>query len=258
MTPLQKIGKSAWSASSANMAMAQPSAWILGYVYNVRGSGNEATARGKAIEVGYDYFIENEFATEDEAVAKAVEFFNKDTALVSQEDKRKKERDAIDGFVKQCIEALKPYGKPTSKQNKLELRMDGVIDPWIGFDDYTYKPMVDDPRPICLDLKTTHRLPSEISDTHKRQMALYQMMRPDHKILICYVTPKKHAIFEMKIDDAIVICDQLKKAAQAGEKLIGLFDDPKELATLFAPDFGSSFYWNDPIIRAEAKRIWGY
>jgi hypothetical protein len=60
------------------------------------------------------------------------------------------------------------------------------------------------------------------------------------------------------MDLAIEICEQLCKAAQAGEKLISLFDDPKELATLFAPDFGSSFYWNDPIIRAQAKRVWGY
>ena len=83
-------------------------------------------------------------------------------------------------------------------------------------------------------------------------------MRPDHKIEILYVTPKKHAIYEMRMEDAIVICEQLKKAAQAGEKLLILFDDPKELATLFAPDFGSSFYWNDPQIRAQAKRVWGY
>ena len=136
--------------------------------------------------------------------------------------------------------------------------MDGVIDPWIGFDDYTFKPKDDDPRPICLDLKTTHRLPGGITDTHKRQMALYQMMRPDHKIEILYVTPKKHAIYEMTMPEAVEICEQLKKAAQAGERLIGLFEDPKELATLFAPDFGGSFYWNDPTIRAEAKRVWGY
>ena len=81
--------------------------------------------------------------------------------------------------------------------------------------------------------------------------------RPEHKILICYVSTKKHAIFEMPVDEAIILQEQFKRAAQSFEKLVALVEDPKNLSDFFAPDY-SSFYWDDPIVRAEAKRIWGY
>ena len=89
-------------------------------------------------------------------------------------EKRDKEREHISGFVEQTIEALKPYGFPTSDQTWHEAEMEGVPFKVTGRDDYCFKPHGDDPRPICLDLKTTHRVPSEMSAPHKRQMSLYQ------------------------------------------------------------------------------------
>lgn len=257
MTPLARIGKKEWSASSANTLMAQPAKFILTYCYGVRGSGNHNTARGKAAEVGYEYFHENEFAEIPDAVTAGEKYFARKTALLGHNEKIKKEREAIAGFVTQTIQALAPYGRYTSKQNRLEGIMDGVSDPWMGFDDYTFEPHGDDERPICLDLKTTHAVPSKMSDSHARQMALYQMFRPEHRVLICYVSTKKHAIYEMDVSEAIEIQEQLKRAAQSFEKLVATVQDPKDLAHFFAPDF-SHFMWDDPIVRAEAKRIWGY
>ena len=258
MTPLQKIGKKRWSASSANTWMAQPAKYILTYCHGVRGMGNHNTARGKAAEVGYEYYKETEFAEVSDGVTAALQYFARKTALMGRNVERiQKEREAIAGFVEQTIAALEPFGMFTSKQNYLEGTMDGVIDPWCGFDDYTFEPQGDDERPICLDLKTTHKVPTKITESHARQMALYQMFRPEHKILICYVSTKKHAIFEMPVDEAIILQEQIKRAAQSFEKLVALVEDPKNLSDFFAPDY-SSFYWDDPIVRAEAKRIWGY
>lgn len=258
MTPLEKIGKKAWSASSINKLMAQPAAWVLSYVYNVRGSGNAAMTRGLAAEVGYDSFCKNEFGSIEDAVSEAVRYFNKNTALQGGcQKKRDKERASLDGFIRQTVEAFEPFGFPTSSQGKLEYQMDGVQDPWVGYDDYNFAPSGDDPRPVTIDLKTTHRLPSQMNDMHRRQMGLYQLMKPDHRILICYCTSKKHAIYEMTMDEAKEIGEQLKLAAQSGERMINLFDNPEELSTLYCPDF-DSFYFNDTITRAEAKRVWGY
>lgn len=257
-TPLEKINKRAWSASSINKLMNQPAAWILSYVYNVRGSGSAAMSRGLAAEVGYDAFCHSEFGSIEDAVSEATRYFNKNTALQGgDEAKRDKERNALDGFIRQAIEAFEPYGFPTSSQGKLHLKMDGVQDPWIGYDDYNFAPLPGDPRPITIDLKTTHRMPSKINDMHRRQMGLYQLMKPDHRILICYCTSKKHAIYEMTMEEAIEIGETLKIAAQTGEKMINLFDNPKELSTLYAPDF-DSFYFGDTITRNEARRVWGY
>jgi hypothetical protein len=257
VTPLERIGKKWWSASSANTWMTQPAAFVLSYVYNVRGSGNHNTARGKAAEVGYEYFMENEFAEVADAVEEAKKYFARKTALLRGDEKVQKERESIEGFITETIKALEPYGMYTSKQTQLWFDMPGIADPWMGYDDYTFPPQGDDPRPICLDLKTTHRVPSDITDNHKRQIALYQMMRPEHRILICYVSTKKSVVFEMTPDEAILLSEQFKVAAQSFERLVAAVNDPKDMAGFFAPDF-SSYHWNDPIVRAEAKRIWGY
>lgn len=260
-TPLSKIGKSAWSASSINKLMAQPASWVLSYIYNVRGSGSPAMTRGLAAEVGYNHYVKSEFGDVADAVNEATRYFNKNTALQGLDEiKRGKERDALKGFIEQTIEAFEPFGFPTSGQNKLTLQMDGVIDPFIGYDDYNFAALKDkyDGKPLCVDLKTSHRVPSQMSEPHARQMALYQMMKPDHQILICYVSTKKFAIYEMNYEDAEVIVDQMRRAAQSAEKLLDIYDDPKDIAKLFAPDYSSSFYWNDPVTLAEAKRVWGY
>lgn len=259
-TPLQKINKKAHSASSINKFIAQPASWVMSYVYGVYGSGSPAMSRGKAAEVGYDHYINGgEFGGSLEgAVSAATRYYNKDTALQGcDEAKREKERNALHGFIEQTVEAFEPFGFPTSSQNKLELVLDGVADPFIGYDDYCFAPQGDDPRPISIDLKTTHRLPSDISDAHKRQLSLYQAMKPDHKIMIAYCTPKKNKIFTLDNDEAAEILNEIKSAAQTVERLLAIYDDPKELKGLYAPDF-SSFYWSDPISRTEAKRIWGY
>tara|TARA_R100001440_G_scaffold24162_1_gene39202 strand:+ start:190 stop:951 length:762 start_codon:yes stop_codon:yes gene_type:complete len=247
----------ALSTSGVNMFRADPARWWLAYVAGVRGGTNTNMARGLATEVGYDFMWQNEFSTEQEAIEAAIKKFNADTMFEGVGEKRDKEREHIAGFVEQTIEALKPYGFPTSDQTWHEAEMDGVPFKVTGRDDYCFKPHGDDLRPICLDLKTTHRVPSDMSAPHKRQMSLYQFFRPDHRIVICYVSTKKHAIYELDPDEAVEINKEFVIAAQAIERLLTTFDDPMDIAKLFAPDY-SSFYWDDPIVRAEAKRIWGY
>ena len=177
--------------------------------------------------------------------------------LAGMGEKRGKEREHLEGFVRQTVEALKPYGTPTSDQTWHEIDMEGVPFKVTGRDDYCFEPHGNDPRPICLDLKTTHRVPSEMSPAHKRQMSLYQAFRPEHRILICYVSTKKHAIYELDPLEAVEVNKEFVIAAQAIERLLKSFDDPMDIGKLFAPDY-SSFYWDDPTVRAEAKRIWGY
>ncbi len=255
MTAFDKINVKALSTSSINKFRADPAAWWLSYVAKVRGATNQNMARGNAVEVGYDYFWKNEFATVDEAVDEAVKYYNRETALVVGQEKRDKERATIEPFVKNTIEAMSKYGTPTSSQNKLEITFDGVSVPVIGYDDYCFQ---GDDMPICLDLKTSHKIPSQMSVPHKRQMSLYQAMRPDHKILICYVSTKKYAVYELDRAEAEIINQEFKIAAQALERFLTICDDPMDLYKFFAPDYSSSFYWSDPITLSEAKRIWGY
>lgn len=247
----------ALSTSGVNMFRADPARWWLAYVAGVRGGTNHNMARGLAAEVGYDFIWQNEFATVEEGIEAAIKKYNKDTVLAGLGEKREKEREHLEGFVRQTVEAMKPYGTPTSDQTWHEIEMDGVPFKVTGRDDYCFEPHGDDPRPICLDLKTTHRVPSDMLPAHKRQMSLYQAFRPEHRILICYVSTKKHAIYELDPVEAVEVNKEFVIAAQAIERLLKTFDDPMEIGKLFAPEY-SSFYWDDPTVRAEAKRIWGY
>jgi hypothetical protein len=99
-------------------------------------------------------------------------------------------------------------------------------------------------------------MPSDISDNHKRQGALYQAMRPEHDIIFCYVTPKKWATYELDKTEARELVEDFKTAAKRMETFLGLSNDPMELASIFAPSY-SSFYWSDPLMRNEAKRVFG-
>jgi len=258
MTLLKKINKTAWSASSINKFIASPSAWLASYVYDCYGSGSPAMTRGKATEIGYEHYTKNndEFSRLDDAVAVATEYFNKDTALfLKDDDARTKERDALPDFIKQAIMAFEPFGKPTSSQNRLELKIDGIDDPFIGFDDFCFQPQNGNAL-VSIDLKTTHRLPSSISDAHKRQLSLYQAMKPEYQIKIAYCTTKKFAVYDLTLEDYEFHMEEIRQATLAAQELLSLYDDPKDLKKIIIPDF-SSFYWNDQM-RNDAKRIWGY
>jgi hypothetical protein len=240
------------SYSAVDMFRTDPAAWLLRYPLGVRGSTNANMARGNAVEHAIEKYLTDEFGiTADEAVQVAKDEFNKETALVVDKEAREKQLDLIDGYVRQGIEAFSQFGKPIATQTALELDI-GIGVPVVGFDDFEF----DGTPKLSVDLKTTLRCPSEMPDNHKRQGALYQAMRPEHKIMFCYVTPKKHAVYELNAVEAKELLEDFKVAAKRMQQLLALSNDPKELATIFAPSY-SSFYWNDPVMRSEGKRIFG-
>lgn len=240
------------SYSAVDMFRTDPAAWLLRYPLGVRGSTNANMARGNAVEHAIEKYLTDEFGcTAEEAVAVAKEEFNRETSLVVDKEDRQKQLDQLDGYVRQGIEAFSQFGKPIATQTPLEMDI-GIGVPIVGFDDFEF-----DGKPkLSVDLKTTMRCPSEMPDNHKRQGALYQAMRPEHKIMFCYVTPKKHAVYELNAVEAKELVEDFKIAAKRMKQLLALSNDAKELATIFAPSY-SSFYWNDPVMRSEGKRIFG-
>lgn len=240
------------SYSSIDMFRTDPAAWLLRYPMKIKGGSNANMWRGIAAEHGLEQYLTDEFnsMSEDDAVAAARKRFARDTALIV-DDKREKASDDLDGYVRNAIEAMKPFGRPAATQTRLSLRLDECPIEIMGFDDFSYT----DPN-LSIDLKTTGRLPSQIADNHKRQGALYQAMRPDYDIKFCYVTPKKFAVYDLDKDEAAEILEEYKVTVKKMETFLSLSNDARELASIFAPSY-SSFYWNDPIMRSEAKRIFG-
>jgi hypothetical protein len=241
------------SYSHVEMFRTDPAAWLMRYPMRIRGSTNANMARGNAVEAALEWYLTDEFgvATVSEAVERAKKDFKKETALVVDKEDREKQLEQIEGYVTQAIEAFKPFGTPIGTQNELTIDIGEDI-PVIGFDDFEF---AGEPK-LSIDLKTTARCPSAMPDNHKRQGALYQAMRPEHKIMFCYVTPKKHAIYELDAAEARQLFEDFKITVRRIKQLLALSNDPHELASIFAPNY-SSFYWNDPIMRAEGKRIFG-
>lgn len=230
-----------------------PAAWHLNYNMGVRSGTNANMARGNAVEHALELMLMDEFGamTVEKAIEKAVEEFRKETALVVEAEAREKAVEQIPAFVEQALEAFEQFGECISTQNKLEVDL-GMGMPVIGYDDFEF----DGEPKLSIDLKTTTRMPSEMPDMAMQQASIYQAMRPDHKIIFVYVTPKKWQAFEVNKPDTVEVIESVKKSIKAMQTMRGLTNDPMELASLFAPSY-SSFYWNDPIMRAEAKRIYG-
>lgn len=230
-----------------------PAAWHLRYNMKVRGSTNANMARGNAVEHGLELLLTDEFGvmTLEKATEKAVELFRKETALVVDYDSREKAAEQIPAFIEQAQEAFSQYGNCISTQNRLEVDL-GVGIPVMGYDDFEFD---GDPK-LSVDLKTTTRMPSVLPDMAMQQASIYQAMRPDHKIIFVYVTPKKWQAFEVAKPDTVEVIETVKRRVKAMQTMRGLTNDPEELATIFSPSLGS-FYWSDPIMRAEAKRVFG-
>ena len=241
------------SYSSVMCFRTDPAAWLLKYPLRFRSATNANMARGLAVEEGVEKYLTDEFGcTSDEAIEAGIKRFNRNTVLVVDKGDRDKAREQIPDYIKNGIDAMEKYGRPVSTQNKLELDI-GIDVPVIGFDDFEFDV---DGRKLSVDLKTTGRMPSDITDSHKHQGALYQAMRPEHDIIFCYVTPKKWATYELNKTEARQLVEEFKIAAKRMETFLGLSNDPMELASIFAPTY-SSFYWSDPMMRAEAKRVFG-
>jgi hypothetical protein len=171
-------------------------------------------------------------------------------AALSADPRRDKESASIADMVAQGLEELRPYGKPSSTQGKIEYQVEGLAVPLIGFYDFEWQD-----HGILVDLKTTHALPSKISTNHARQVALYVAARGDNlNARITYVTPKKSATYAL--ENAREHVKSLERVALTIQNFLSKSDDPKELASLVVPDV-DSFYFNDPAVRQKAFEIWG-
>ena len=249
----EKHGIGHLSYSAVEMSATDPAAYLMRYPLGIKGSTNANMARGNAVEHAIEVALMDEFGDIEDAIETGIKQFNRETALVVAKEDRDKEREQIEGYIRQGVEALGKYGIPTSTQNKIKLELPDCPVPIIGFDDFQFDNGIEK---HSIDLKTTKQCPSAIRDNHRRQGAIYATALPEHQIKFCYVTPKKHAIYEVTHVEAKELMQDFVKRVKALEKFLSISDDAMELASFFAPTY-SSFYWNDPVMRSEAKRIFG-
>ena len=141
----------------------------------------------------------------------------------------------------------------------MQIWLDDVPLPIEGYIDWRF-----DDHGLIVDLKTTERLPSAISDTHGRQGAVYAKAHGNYGMRFAYVKPtagKKDGravvVYEMSADDVRRHLHALQQIALRLGRFLSLSSDPHELAGLLVPDF-EHFWWSHPIARSHGRNLYGF
>ena len=246
------------SASSLNLWAAEPAIWAMERLLGLRSPASPSMARGKAVEEGiHDGLIDHDMSVEA-CVEKALSAFDREMIL-NADDRRDSERAQIAGYVEYGLAELRQYGIPSGYQDRVEIRLDDVAVPIIGFIDWRF-----DDHGMIVDLKTSERLPSAISLSHARQGAIYARAHGNYGMRFAYVKPlaaKKDgravAVYELEraeIDRQLVA---LREISLRLERFLRLSNDARELCGLIVPDY-ERFHWNSPTTRARGVEVFGF
>lgn len=246
------------SASSLNLWAAQPALWIMERLLGHRTPLGIAAARGKAVEHGVHLGLSNPRLSLDDCIDGAEREFIRQTAL-SADPRREDERKKLAGWVRGALAELRQYGSPDGYQEKIEVRLDDVVVPLIGYIDWRFSD-----HGLIVDLKTTERFPSQIGDAHGRQGAVYASAHGNFGMRFAYAKPspgkadaRQVTVYEMSGDDVRRHLAALRAIALSLGRFLAVSKDAEELAGLIVPDF-DSFWWSEPAARAAGREVFGF
>lgn len=231
------------SPSSINMWSNAPCAWAAKYLYGRKFKFGLAPKAGILVEDAVVKVLTGVLSEQD-AIDQACGEYNKSAAIgASNADIKRGE--AIAGMIQSAVEELKQYGEPEfdgdlvngAKQKKIELicNGDGWRLPVIGYIDLHYPK-----HGLIVDLKTTMRCPSFMSDEHTRQGCIYRSAMGNQAVKFLYVTGKKTAWFD--IEDPAPVLAEVKAILNRQEKMLRL--DSEQIKNIIPVNAGS-FYWSD-------------
>lgn len=239
------------SASHLNLFVAAPAMWAATYLMKKRTGVGPAAHRGTAIECGVEAGLFDPAMPVEAARDMAMAKYHTLTRL-SADPRIEKEREMIAPAVEVALKELRQYGVPdrpeNGRQHKIEVMLPGVPVPVIGYLDLLFSQ-----HGMVIDLKTTSRIPTEMSDAHCLQGGIYAHAKGNHQIRFAYVSGKKIAVYVLP-DPAAQIA-RATRTAQAIERFLSLSDDSEALTRCFEPDM-SSFYWSSESGHALAREIW--
>ena len=241
-----------FSASAINTYIADPCMYILRYVFKHRGYGNPSMWRGTVVDESIGEILLNgkslDFAIKHARNRyKGLFEYHADMFPIDQ-TRYENERLAIPKYLEVAYEFYKEMGEPVSYQKKIELQLDILPIPIIGYIDLQYPNLV-------RDIKTVSRLPSKIPDGVCRQLSIYALAE-DSDAIVDYVNVNKtrSQVVSMQVNDVDKHIEVVKRGALAIMNLLSVSNDKYEIANLFYPNF-DSFYWSKEDIEV-AKTIW--
>lgn len=252
MNAFERHGIEHLSASHINLFIAQPAMWAVSYLLKKKTPVGPAAHRGSAVEAGIEAGLFDPTMSVEECQSVASGMFHSLTRL-SADERNEKERASVAPSVAIGLAELRKLGTPEKpedgRQHKIEVEIEDIPVPFHGYLDLLYPQ-----HGLIIDLKTTARIPSAISEAHARQGAIYAAARSNHAVKFAYVSSSKMAVHTLEnVSDHLA---SVVRAAKAIEAFLELSDDAERLVRCFAPDM-SSFYWGGQSARTLAQQVWG-
>lgn len=248
MNPFEQHGISNLSASSINLFAAEPAMWVMTKLAKKPSTTGPAAHRGTAAEAGIVMGLLNPDAPIQDCQQHALAEFDR-LVSVDFDGKAAKERGSISAIVEQGIKKLRVAGIPDAIQEKIEVNLDGVAVPFVGYVDVGWIKK----HGIRLDIKTKLRSTSAIEEAHNRQVSLY-LHGTNLTGRVCYITPKGAEIFT--VENPAYYVEQVRQIALRIQSFLSLSNDTDKLIKSVVPNF-SSFYW-DAQSRITGREVFGF
>lgn len=232
--PFQKHGIKHLSPSSLLTYSNNPALWVGKYMFNWKDEAGPRAWLGNAVETGLHSWLHSAPDCKERAFAA---FEERAQGEVSNEIVEA--RNHLWPMVEQATLAYASR-KETSLplyQVKCETWLDGIEVPLIGYLDLEWDDAID-------DLKTTMACPTKPRDDHLAQLGMYLRARKKDKGNLCYVTPKRHNMIPVTLEETTAAYNSLIRSAKAVRHMLSMVRDKHDAVKIFAPDF-SDFRWND-------------
>jgi len=241
--PFKVHGINYLSPSSINTYISDMPMWVARYLFKIKSAGGASAMRGIAQEhVLAEKYEKGKFDFD----LLEMKFMTLCTeSMIDLGDmKTEKERRQLKDYGTILDNNFK-YKNLEKYQEKVEIQLDDMPIPIIGYIDFRFKDKI-------VDLKTSARMPIQPTEAQKRQMAFYSMAYPNNSVDLFFATPKSHKKFTLK--NLTLYKKQLEKVAYGIQKFLSISDDKHELASFVYPNL-DSWMWNVKM-KEEANKIW--
>lgn len=230
------------SPSSIGMYIDQPAAWVMRYLFKVRDEAGPAASRGHAVQKACEIWMHGEdFETAAAHGEREFGLLTGGQADLGHED----EKALIRPMLLQVTKLI-PQKYPVNVEHRVEVKVDGLEVPIIGFIDWLMPDKI-------VDLKTVKAMPSKPKMNHMRQVSLYSKAMSLPSSLL-YVTKAKGSLYALTEGELEAQWKSLCMAARSIQNLIQKSETKEEAASFFVPDY-EHFYWDTKTIEA-GKQIW--
>lgn len=218
----------------------------------VRGKAGPSAIRGRALDRAVTFAAFHHDAPDDAVLSFAERVFSDEerkeleAGAAFDPGELAEERADLAAFLTAAVPHIRGWGVPEAEQGKVELEIEGLGVPMIGYFDLLYPAAV-------RDLKTTSRMPSAASQRHAKQLSGYAIAT-GRDAWVDYLT--KRELRSYRIEDPSRWMAEVSAVLFALRRLLSISRDPYEICSLVAPNF-EAWCWSDADVRSAARAIWG-